>query len=42
MNDEKRAWPSNGFWTDSGIGDGCYTVHAIRKDRKIIALEIRF
>lgn len=33
---------AKGFWTDSGIGDGCYTVHAIREDRKIIALEIRF
>ena len=33
---------ANGFWTDSGVGDGCYTVHAIRENRKIIALEIRF
>lgn len=31
-----------GFWTDSGVGDGCYSVHAIRENRKIIALEIRF
>ena len=32
----------DGFWTGSGCGDGSYTVHAIRENRKIIALEIRF
>jgi hypothetical protein len=32
----------DGFWTNSGCGDGSYTVHAIRENRKIIALEIRF
>lgn len=46
-NDDKRAYIKNfqggdGFWTESGCGDGCYTVHAIRENRKIIALEIRF
>lgn len=37
-----RFKPGDGFWTDSGCGDGSYTVHAIRENRKIIALEIRF
>lgn len=32
----------DGFWTYSGAGDGCYSVHAIRNNRKIVALEIRF
>lgn len=31
-----------GFWTDSGVGDGGYPVYAIREEGKIIALEIRF
>lgn len=38
----KQFLTGDGFWTESGIGDGCYTVHAIRVDRKIVALEIRF
>lgn len=40
FSEDKKS--NQGFWTDSGIGDGCYTVHAIRENRKIIALEIRF
>ena len=32
----------DGFWTESGCGDGWYSVHAIRNNRKIVALEIRF
>ena len=32
----------DGFWTHSGCGDGCYGVFAIKKDDKIVALEIRF
>ena len=32
----------DGFWTHSGCGDGCYGVYAIKKDDKIVALEIRF
>lgn len=33
----------DGFWTESGCGDGVYTVHAIRNNkRQIVALEIRF
>ncbi len=33
----------DGFWTESGAGDGCYSVHAIRNNkRQIVALEIRF
>lgn len=33
----------DGFWTESGCGDGCYSVHAIRNNkRQIVALEIRF
>ena len=32
----------DGFWTESGCGDGCYGVYAIKKDDKIVALEIRF
>ena len=45
LNGDRRAYIEDfakGFWTDSGVGDGCYTVHAIRENRKIIALEIRF
>lgn len=38
----KRFGSGDGFWTESGEGDGCYSVHAIRENRKIIALEIRF
>jgi hypothetical protein len=32
----------DGFWTESGCGDGMYPVYAIREKGKIIALEIRF
>lgn len=38
----KKFDTGDGFWTDSGIGDGGYSVHAIRFNRKIVALEIRF
>ena len=34
---------NDGFWTESGIGDRVYSVHAIRNNkRQIVALEIRF
>lgn len=39
---EQTQTGGDGFWTRSGCGDGCYSVHAIRENRKIIALEIRF
>lgn len=32
----------DGFWTESGFGDGEYEVYAVKRDDKIIALEIRF
>lgn len=32
----------DGFWTESGFGDGEYEVCALRENRKIVALEIRF
>lgn len=32
----------DGFFTNSGIGDGTYPVYAIYKRNKIVALEIRF
>lgn len=32
----------DGFWTESGAGDGCYEVFAIRNNSEIVALEIRF
>lgn len=38
----KFANGGQGFWTSSGLGDGVYTVYAIRDKGKIIALEIRF
>lgn len=38
---------TDGFWTDSGYGDGCYNVYAIhemvgRNNSRVTALEIRF
>ena len=32
----------DGFWTESGCGDGVYPVYAIKQDGKIIALKIEF
>ena len=32
----------DGFWTESGCGDGAYCVYALKKDGVIVALEIRF
>ena len=34
--------PADGFFTYSGNGDGEYPVYAIKKNGKIVALEIRF
>lgn len=31
-----------GFFTESGIGNGAYTAHMIRENYEVIALEIRF
>ena len=37
------AWlTEDGFYSTSGIGDGCYGVFAYKQDGEIIALEIRF
>lgn len=34
---------TDGFWTSSGVGDGCYEAYALRNaDGEIIAVEIRF
>lgn len=37
-----NSWKNDGFWTDSGIGDGGYPVYAIKHKGQIIALETRF
>ncbi len=34
--------PDFGFWTNSGYGDGCYDVFAVKDNGEIIALLIRF
>lgn len=40
---EGNAWITDeGFFSESGYGDGCYPVYARYEGRKITALEIRF
>ena len=31
-----------GFWSDSGYGDGCYEVYALKRNNEVLGLKIEF